>query len=90
MTNFDLHDEKQVTLKLGHLWMLWHVLSDRLAETDFKTVLSEAEQKAIWGLEDALENVLVEMGKKYSQSPHPDLIEQLEAFVIEHVDADFT
>jgi hypothetical protein len=56
--------DKQATLHLpiGHLLVVWDVLSNRLPETTYKEVFSEEEKRALWALEDLCENELVRNG----------------------------
>jgi hypothetical protein len=55
---------KQATLNLpvGHLLVVWDVLSNRLPETPYKKEFSEEEKRAIWALEDLCERELARQG----------------------------
>ena len=90
MDNIDLHEEKTLTLKFGHAFLLWHVLSELAGQTNFKSVFTEMEQKAVWAFEDQLERMLASDELRYSEDEFVDIKKQLEEFVAGHVDADFT
>lgn len=49
-------------IPIGHLLIVWSVLSNRLSETPCKNQLTEEEKRAIWALEDLCENELVRNG----------------------------
>ena len=55
---------KPATLRLpvGHLLVVWDVLSNRLSETTYKDVFTEEEKRAMWALEDLCENELIRNG----------------------------
>ena len=89
MKNLDLHSERTLSLKLGHAFLLWHVLSELAGQTSFKSVFSEVEQKAVWALEDQLERMLESEKLLYSEIEFIQIKKQLEEFVANHVDADF-
>ena len=90
MDNLDLHAERTVSLKFGHAFLLWHVLSELAGETNFKTVFTDMEQKAVWAFEDQLEKILASDELQYSADEFIQIKNQLEQFVAENVDADFT
>jgi hypothetical protein len=60
MANENLAQEATLKLTLGHLLVVWDVLSNKLSGTDFKDSLTNEEKRAIWGLEDLCERTLVE------------------------------
>ena len=62
MANEDLTKEALLKLSLGHLLVVWDVLSNKLAGTPFIERLTEEEKRAIWGLEDLCERSLLEQG----------------------------
>ena len=70
--NFD--ETQSIELTTGHLLFLWETITQNLSgEIDS---LSEEEKRAIWGLEDLLENKLIEIGiKALPQAEWQDLIE---------------
>ena len=90
MNESGLHAERTISLKLGHAFLLWHVLSELAGETAFRSVFSEMEQKAVWALEDQLERMLESDKLLFSEVEFDQIKKQLEAFVAHHVDADFT
>jgi len=55
---------RQATLQLsiGHLLVIWDILSNRLSETPYKNEFTEEEKRAIWALEDLCEDELVQNG----------------------------
>ncbi|MFN9417239.1 MAG: hypothetical protein ACK578_07035 [Pirellula sp.] len=89
MKNLDLNSERTLTLKLGHAFLVWHVLSELTGQTDFKSVFSEVEQKAVWALEDYLERMMESEELVYSEIEFSQIKKELEEFVATHVDADF-
>ena len=83
--------DTKVTLNLpaGHLLVVWDVLSNRLADTNYKDAFTEEEKRAIWALEDLCEQELVRKG--FGSRPQEDwdhLMEQATEFV-KTVHADF-
>ncbi len=89
MKNFDLNSERTLTLKLGHAFLVWHVLSELTGRTDFKSVFNDVEQKAVWALEDHIERMLESENLVYSEIEFSQMKKRLEEFVDTHVDADF-
>ena len=89
MKNLDLNSERTLTLKLGHAFLVWHVLSELTGQTNFKSVFNDVEQKAVWALEDHLERMLESEKLVYSEIEFSQLKKELEEFVATHVDADF-
>ena len=57
MDDLDLHSERTLSIKFGHAFLLWHVLSNFSGETSFKSAFTEYEQKAVWAFEDQLEKI---------------------------------
>jgi hypothetical protein len=49
-------------LPIGHLLVVWDVLSSRLTQTPYRDEFTEEEKRAIWALEDLCENELVRNG----------------------------
>jgi hypothetical protein len=56
----DLTKKISLDLSLGHLLLVWEVLSNKISCDPIKKQLSEIERRAIWALEDLCENKLVE------------------------------
>lgn len=90
MDNIDLHAERTLTLKFGHAFLLWHVLSNLAGETNFKSAFTDLEQKAVWAFEDQLENLLAPYALEFTEDEFDNIKKQLELFVADHIDADFT
>lgn len=90
MDNMDLHEERTLTLKFGHALLLWHVLSELAGETNFKSVFTDMEQKTVWAFEDQLESILALDELRYSEDEFVHIKKQLEEFMADHLDADFT
>lgn len=61
-TKINLPEEVNVPLTLGHVFIAWHTLSQHFGNLREHAHLTEAERRAIWGLEDALEHVLAHHG----------------------------
>lgn len=62
MDHEELNKPATLHLPIGHLLVVWDVLSNRLSETTYKDVFTEEEKRAIWALEDLCENELVRNG----------------------------
>ena len=89
MDDLDLHVERTLTLKFGHAFLLWHVLSNLAGDTSFKSAFTDMEQKAVWAFEDQLEGMLAQHALQYTEKEFANIKKQLEEFVAYHVDADF-
>jgi|688.fasta_scaffold1136488_1 hypothetical protein len=90
MENLDLNSERTLSIKIGHAFLLWHVLSSLAGETNFKSAFTDAEQKAVWAFEDLLEKMLSSFQLQYTEHEFDCFKQQLEEFVANHVDAEFT
>jgi hypothetical protein len=40
MENLDLNSERTLSIKIGHAFLLWHVLSNLAGETNFKSAFT--------------------------------------------------
>lgn len=70
-----LQENVNVPLTLGHLFIAWHTLSQHFGNLREYEHLTEAERRAIWGLEDALGRVLSEHGLgEYSMEQADELL----------------
>ena len=90
MEILDLNSERTLSIKIGHAFLLWHVLSNLAGETNFKSVFTDTEQKAVWAFEDLLERMLSSFQIQYTEHEFDCFKQQLEEFVANHVDAEFT
>lgn len=90
MENIDLNSERTLSIKIGHAFLLWHVLSNLAGETNFKSAFTDTEQKAVWAFEDLLEGMLSSFQIQYTEREFDCFKQQLEEFVANHVDAEFT
>ena len=90
MENLDLNSERTLSIKIGHAFLLWHVLSNRAGERNFKSAFTDTEQKAVWAFEDLLERMLSSYQIQYTEHEFDCFRHQLEEFVANHVDAEFT
>jgi len=90
MENLDLNSERTLSIKIGHAFLLWHVLSNLAGETNFKSAFTDTEQKAVWAFEDLLEGMLSSFQIQYTEHEFECFKQQLEEFVANHVDAEFT
>jgi hypothetical protein len=90
MEKLDLNSEQTLSIKLGHAFLLWHVLSNLAGATNFKSAFTDTEQKAVWAFEDLLEKMLASYQIQYTEREFDCLKHQLEEFVANHVDAEFT
>lgn len=89
MKKLDLNSDRTLKLKLGHAFLVWHVLSELTGRTNFKSVFNDVEQKAVWALEDHLERMLESEKLVYSEIEFSQIKKELEEFVATHVNADF-
>jgi len=58
----DLSKAAVLSTSIGHLLVVWDILSNKLAGTPFVDALSDEEKRAFWALEDLCERGLVEGG----------------------------
>ncbi|ULJ68644.1 hypothetical protein MIS45_07520 [Wielerella bovis] len=71
----NLQENVNVPLTLGHLFIAWHTLSQHFGNLREYEYLTEAERRAILGLEDAFGRVLSEQGLgKYSMEQANELL----------------
>ncbi|GAB2198952.1 hypothetical protein [Sessilibacter sp. MAH4] len=59
-----------INLSLGHLIVLWNLISDKLSGTPQNETFSEEEKRAIWALEDLCEKELLAHG--YGAKPYEE------------------
>jgi hypothetical protein len=62
LANENFASEASLKLTVGHLLVVWDVLSNKLSGTPFMESLSEDETRAVWALEDLCERSLLENG----------------------------
>lgn len=62
MSNEDLTRKANIELSIGHLLVIWDVLSTKLSESGCLNAVTEEEKRAIWTLEDRCEEVLLQHG----------------------------
>ncbi|MEW8012335.1 MAG: hypothetical protein AB2794_14620 [Candidatus Thiodiazotropha endolucinida] len=62
MENADLNEKSSIELTIGHLLMVWHVLSEKLSGLTQYNELSESEIRAVWALQDICEKQLIKNG----------------------------
>ncbi|MET0027613.1 MAG: hypothetical protein ABW101_08240 [Candidatus Thiodiazotropha sp.] len=82
MDNEKLDKPAMLQLPIGHLLVVWDILSNRLSETSYKDEFTEEEKRAIWALEDLCEAELVRNGiGARSQTDWDSLMQQATEFV---------
>lgn len=59
MTDDNLVKEATIKLPVGHLIIVWDVLSNKLLELQKSDGFTEEEKRAIWALEDLCEKELI-------------------------------
>ena len=62
MSKEELDKTATINLPIGHLLVVWDVLSNKLSDSPYKDEFAEAEKRAIWALEDLCEIELVRNG----------------------------
>jgi hypothetical protein len=62
MSDINLAEKAAIELSVGHLLLVWHVLSDKLSGSPLNEAFSEEEKRAIWALEDLCEDALTASG----------------------------
>ena len=67
MTQEDFDKEATIKVSIGHLILLWNLLSDKLSCEPLNKNFTEEEKRAIWALEDLCENELVK--HDYGEKP---------------------
>ena len=59
MSDDNLNKSVSINLPVGHLIIIWHVLSNRLSDTNYEDKFTEEEKRALWALEDLCEQELI-------------------------------
>jgi hypothetical protein len=59
MKDEDFFKVVSVKITLGHLLLVWDIMSNKFSDLKSNEYLSEDDKKAIWGLTDLLENSLI-------------------------------
>lgn len=62
MPGDELSAEATIKISLGHLLMVWDVLSNKLSGPPLNDEFTEEEKRTIWALEDLCERALVKNG----------------------------
>lgn len=62
MSSEDLKKEATLTLSVGHLLIVWDILSNKFSA--YQSKFTEEEKRAIWALEDLCETALTHNGIK--------------------------
>ncbi len=82
MSDEDLNKEASVKLSLGHLLIVWDILSNKLSCFPITDDFTEEEKRAIWALEDLCEQELVNNGiRSMSDKEWNQLIGEATEFV---------
>ena len=78
----DLKKEATIKLPVGHLLIVWNILSDKLSGAPLNDEFTEEEKRAIWALEDLCEKELtnIEIAEK-SDEEWNHLLEQATEFI---------
>ena len=58
----DFSKEASIKIPLGHLLLAWEVISEKFSDLQPYNSLTNEEKRAIWGLADLLEKLLIENG----------------------------
>ena len=58
----DLTKDTTISTSLGHLLLIWDILSSKLSGLPLNENFTEEEKRAIWGLEDLCERELIRNG----------------------------
>ena len=62
MSDKDLNKEVLIKLPIGHLLIVWEVLSNKLSGSPDSDAFTEEEKRAMWALEDLCETELINNG----------------------------
>jgi len=82
MSDEELNKEVSVKLSLGHLLIVWDILSNKLSGAPLNDEFTEEEKRAIWALEDLCEQELDNNGiRSKSDKEWNQLIEKATEFV---------
>jgi len=85
----DLKKEVTIKLPIGHLLIVWDILSNKLSGAPLNDEFTEEEKRAIWALEDLCEEELI--NSEITEKPEKEwnhLLEQATKFV-KTIPADF-
>ena len=58
----ELNKKVSLNISIGHLLILWNVISEKLAGDPVNKIFTEEEMRAIWALQDLCENKLNQNG----------------------------
>jgi uncharacterized protein YajQ (UPF0234 family) len=62
MPDDGFNKEAVIKLPIGHLLIIWNILSSKLANSEIHNDLTEEEKRALWSLEDLCEEELIKNG----------------------------
>jgi hypothetical protein len=82
MPTEDLEKEVNLKISIGHLLVVWDILSNKLSCEPINENFTEDERRAIWALEDACEKKIINSGiKARPEKEWNQLIERATAHV---------
>ena len=82
MSDENINKEATVKLPIGHLLIVWEILSNKLSGSPINDEFTEEEKRAIWALEDLCEQELINNGlTEKSDKEWEQLIERATEFV---------
>lgn len=78
-----------VPITLGHAFFVWETLNTHFGRLDSLN-LTDNEKKAIWGLTDLLEKMLIQNGiREYDYNRYKSLLKKAEQHLQNNVQVDF-
>ncbi len=80
----ELSKEVSVELSVGHLLVIWNVLSNKLSGLNFNEEFTDEEKRALWALEDICEKSLIK--NKITTMPEDEWDELIQK-ALKHVKA---
>lgn len=82
MSDENLNKEASLKLPLGHLLIVWEILSNKLSCLPINDEFTEQEKRAIWALEDLCEQELINNGlTEKTDKEWEQLVERATEFV---------
>ena len=81
MSKFDPNQEIETKISLGHVVVMWEILSEKLSGTPIIDEFTEDEKRAIWALEDLYERTLVNKGCTQKSDDWAELLTKSREFI---------
>ena len=89
MSDLDLNKVATVNLPIGHLLIIWDILSNKLSGSPINENFSEEEKRAIWAFEDLCEQQLINNGITGKPEKEWDQLIKIAKKFVKNIPAEF-